>query len=55
MNRDYLKQIVLDQSEMYLVEPAVRRNIELEENINYCLFFSFLLSSHLLHMQFPED
>ncbi len=36
MNRDYLKQILLDQSEMYLVEPAVRRNIELEANINYC-------------------
>lgn len=36
MNRDYLKQIVIDQREMYLNNPIVCRNYQLDENINYC-------------------
>ena len=36
MNRDYLKQVIVDQKEVYLNNPIVRRDFELEENINYC-------------------
>lgn len=36
MNRDYLKQVIIDQKEVYLNNPIVRRDFELEENINYC-------------------
>ena len=36
MNRDYLKQIMIDQKEMYLNNSIVRRNYQLEDNVNYC-------------------
>lgn len=36
MNRDYLKQIIIDQREMYLNNSIVYRNYQLEENANYC-------------------
>ena len=36
MNRDYLKQIMIDQKEMYLNNPIVRRNYQLEDTVNYC-------------------
>ncbi len=36
MNRDYLKQILLDQKEMYLKEGMIRRDYELEDTVNYC-------------------
>ena len=36
MNRDHLKQILIDQKEAYLGNPIVRRDYELEDNVNYC-------------------
>ncbi|MCR4952180.1 MAG: ATP-binding protein [Solobacterium sp.] len=36
MNRDYLKQIIIDQKEMYLRESMIRREYHLEANVNYC-------------------
>ena len=36
MNRDTLKQIMIDQKEMYLNNPLIERHYILEENINYC-------------------
>lgn len=36
MNRDILKQIVIDQKEMYLDNPLISRDYDLEENVNYC-------------------
>ncbi len=36
MNRDYLKQIIIDQREMYLNDFIVYRNYQLDENVNYC-------------------
>ena len=36
MNRDYIKQILVDQKETYLNNPLVMRDYDLEENINYC-------------------
>ena len=36
MNRDVLKQIIIDQKEMYLDNPIVSRDYCLEDNINYC-------------------
>lgn len=36
MNRDVLKQIIIDQKEMYLDNPLISRNYDLEENVNYC-------------------
>lgn len=36
MNRDILKQIIIDQKEMYLDKPMISRNYDLEENVNYC-------------------
>ena len=36
MNRDILKQIMIDQKEMYLNNPIVHRDYNLEDNINYC-------------------
>ena len=36
MNRENLKQVIIDQKEMYLNNPIIRRDLELEENINYC-------------------
>lgn len=36
VNRDVLKQIIIDQKEMYLDNPMISRNYDLEENVNYC-------------------
>lgn len=36
MNRDILKQIIIDQKEMYLNNPLISRDYDLEENVNYC-------------------
>ena len=36
MKREYLKQVIIDQKEIYLNNPMIRRDFELEENINYC-------------------
>lgn len=36
MNRDILKQIIVDQKEMYLYNPVISRNYDLEDNVNYC-------------------
>ncbi|MBR1702183.1 MAG: ATP-binding protein [Lachnospiraceae bacterium] len=36
MNRDYMKQVIIDQKEIYLNNPVIRRDFDLEENINYC-------------------
>ena len=33
MNRDILKQIIVDQKEMYLYNPIISRNYDLEEVI----------------------
>lgn len=36
MNRDVLKQIIIDQKEMCLDNPLISRDYDLEENVNYC-------------------
>lgn len=36
MNRDILKQIIIDQKEMYFDNPLISRDYDLEENVNYC-------------------
>ena len=36
MNRDTIKQIMIDQKEMYLNNPLIERHYILEENVNYC-------------------
>lgn len=36
MNRDVLKQIIIDQKEMYFGNPLISRDYDLEENVNYC-------------------
>lgn len=36
MNRDVLKQIIIDQKEMYLGNPLISRDYDLEKNVNYC-------------------
>lgn len=36
MNRYILKQIIIDQKEMYLDNPLISRDYDLEENVNYC-------------------
>lgn len=36
MNRDILKQIIIDQKEMYIDNPMISRDYDLEENVNYC-------------------
>lgn len=36
MNRDILKQIIIDQKEMYLNNLLISRDYDLEENVNYC-------------------
>ena len=36
MNRDTLKQIMIDQKDMYLNNPLIERHYILEENVNYC-------------------
>ncbi|MBR0093395.1 MAG: ATP-binding protein [Lachnospiraceae bacterium] len=35
MNRDYLKQVIVDQKEIYFNNLIIRREMELDENINY--------------------
>ena len=40
MNRDTLKQIMIDQKESYLNNPLIPRKYFLEENVNYCLWES---------------
>ena len=36
MNRDYLKQIMIDQKDMYLNNTIIKRDYHLEDNVNYC-------------------
>ena len=36
MNRDTLKQIMVDQKDIYLNNPFIVRHYPLEENVNYC-------------------
>lgn len=36
MNRDILKQIIIDQKKMYFDNPIISRNYDLEDNVNYC-------------------
>lgn len=36
MNRDILKQIIIDQKEIYLSNPLITRHYPLENNVNYC-------------------
>lgn len=36
MNRDYMKQVIIDQKEIYLSNPIVQRDFDLDNNINYC-------------------
>ena len=36
MNRDYLKQVIADQKQIYLNNELVDRGFDFEENINYC-------------------
>lgn len=36
MNRDTLKQIMIDQKEIYLNNPLITRKYPLENNVNYC-------------------
>ena len=35
MNRDYLKQIMIDQKETYLNNPMIKRDYQLKDNVNY--------------------
>lgn len=36
MNRDTLKQIMVDQKDIYLNNPLISRCYHLEINVNYC-------------------
>lgn len=36
MNRDTLKQIMIDQKDIYLNNPIIPRHYPLEDNVNYC-------------------
>ena len=36
MNRDTLKQIIIDQKDIYLNNPLITRQYHLDENVNYC-------------------
>lgn len=36
MNRDYLKQVVIDQKDIYLNNQVIKRDFDLENNLNYC-------------------
>ena len=36
MNRDTLKQIMIDQKDIYLSNPLITRQYSLEDNVNYC-------------------
>ena len=35
MNRDTLKQIMVDQKDIYLNNPIISRQYPLEDNVNY--------------------
>lgn len=37
MNRDTLKQILIDQKDIYLNNPLITRQYPLEDNVNYCI------------------
>ena len=43
MNRDYLMQVIVDQKEMYLNNPIVKRDFNLEPNANYVYIKNGLL------------
>ena len=47
MNRDVLKQIIIDQKEMYLDNPLISRDYDLEENVNYCFIYDVSTDSQL--------
>ena len=36
MNRENMKQILIDQKEMYLNNSVIYRDYEPEDNVNYC-------------------
>lgn len=36
MNRDTLKQIIIDQKDIYLNNPLISRHYPLDDNVNYC-------------------
>lgn len=36
MNRDVIKQVIIDQKDMYLNIPLITRHYPLEDNVNYC-------------------
>ena len=36
MNRENMKQILIDQKEMYLNNSVIYRDYKLEDNVNYC-------------------
>lgn len=36
MNRDTLKQILIDQKDIYLNNPLITRQYPLEDNVSYC-------------------
>ena len=57
MNREILKQIIVDQKEMYLNNSMVKRNYELEDNVNYCFVGirrtgkSYMMYQQMKHLQ----
>lgn len=57
VNREILKQIIVDQKETYLNNPIVKRNYELEENVNYCFVGirrtgkSYMMYQQMKHLQ----
>ena len=51
MNRDTLKQIMVDQKDIYLNNPLISRHYPLEENINYC-FVGIRRYRHFLKRKF---
>ena len=36
MYRENLKQVIIDQKEIYLNNPLMKRDFDMEEKINYC-------------------
>ena len=57
MNRDYLKQIMTDQKDTYLSNPAIERNYPLEDHVNYCFVGirrtgkSYMMYQQIRHLQ----
>ena len=57
MNRDYLKQIMIDQKETYLNNPMIKRDYPLEDNVNYCFVGirrtgkSYMMYQQIKHLQ----